>query len=144
PRLFSATDAEREAERLAQAGARHLFLGDVDYPPLLAETEFAPPVLTIIGDPGLARKPTIAMVGARNASAAACRFARSLAQDLGASGVVVVSGLSRGIDMAEHGGSLSSGTSAGVAGGVDRRYPPENEARQRLIAEKGLVVAEQP
>jgi DNA processing protein len=84
------------------------------------------------------------MVGARNASAAACRFARSLAQALGESGIVIVSGLARGIDSAVHDGALDTGTIAVVAGGIDIVYPPENEARQQAIAERGLVVSEQP
>ncbi|HEX9966239.1 MAG TPA: DNA-processing protein DprA, partial [Allosphingosinicella sp.] len=88
--------------------------------------------------------PAVAMVGARNASAAACRFARSLAQALGAAGMVVVSGLARGIDSAAHDGSLETGTIAVVAGGVDIYYPPENEGRQRSIGERGLIVSEQP
>ena len=71
----------------------------------------------------------IAMVGARNASAAACRFARGLAHELGQRDLVVVSGLARGIDSAAHDGSLDSGTIAVVAGGVDVFYPPENQAR---------------
>ena len=71
------------------------------------------------------------MVGARNASAAACRFARELAHDLGAAGLVVVSGLARGIDSAAHDGALDSGTIGVIAGGIDIFYPPENEARQR-------------
>ena len=71
----------------------------------------------------------VAIVGARNASAAACRFAHGLAHDLGQEGVVVVSGLARGIDSAAHDGSLESGTVAVIAGGIDIIYPPENEAR---------------
>ena len=84
------------------------------------------------------------MVGARNASAAACRFARLLAQSLGEAGVTIVSGLARGIDTAAHDGSLPTGTIAVLAGGIDVAYPPENEPRQRDIAERGLLVAEQP
>jgi DNA processing protein len=57
---------------------------------------------------------------------------------------VIVSGLARGIDSAAHDGALDTGTIAVVAGGVDIYYPPENEARQRAIAERGLVVSEQP
>ena len=86
----------------------------------------------------------IAIVGARNASAAACRFARILAQGLGAAGQVVVSGLARGIDSAAHDGALETGTIAVIAGGIDVAYPPENEERQAAIAETGLLVAEQP
>ena len=84
------------------------------------------------------------MVGARNASAAACRFARQLALELGDAGAVIVSGLARGIDTAAHDGALGTGTIAVIAGGIDVVYPPENEARQRAIAERGLLLAEQP
>jgi DNA processing protein len=96
------------------------------------------------GQLGLLEKPAIGMVGARNASAAACRFARQLAQSLGEAGAVVVSGLARGIDTAAHDGALQSGTIAVIAGGIDIFYPPENETRQRAIAERGLLIAEQP
>jgi DNA processing protein len=100
--------------------------------------------LIVKGHATLLDKPAIAMVGARNASAAACRFARQLAHDLGQAGVAVVSGLARGIDTAVHDGSMESGTVAVIAGGIDIFYPPENEERQRAIAERGLLVAEQP
>jgi DNA processing protein len=84
------------------------------------------------------------MVGARNASAAACRFARTLAQDLGQRGAVVVSGLARGIDTAAHQGSIGSGTIAVIACGIDIAFPPENEALQEQVANEGLLVTEHP
>lgn len=144
PRLAAKADAEREIERVEALGARHLFLGQGGYPALLAELETAPPALIVKGDTALLDKPEIAIVGARNASAAACRFARQLAFDLGAAGMVVVSGLARGIDSAAHDGALETGTVAVIAGGIDVAYPPENEERQLGIAERGLLVAEQP
>jgi DNA processing protein len=144
PRLASKAEVEREIEQAAKLGARHLFLGQGLYPPLLAELETAPPALIVKGDLALLDKMSVAMVGARNASAAACRFARTLAQNLGAAGTVVVSGLARGIDSAAHDGALDTGTIAVIAGGIDVAYPPENEARQQAIAERGLLVAEQP
>jgi DNA processing protein len=144
PRLVSRAAIEREIEQVAAMGARYLFLGQGLYPPLLAELETAPPALIVKGHPTLLDRPAVAMVGARNASAAACRFARTLAQALGESGTVIVSGLARGIDSAAHDGALETGTIAVVAGGVDIFYPPENEARQREIAERGLLVSEQP
>ncbi|CAA9523117.1 MAG: Rossmann fold nucleotide-binding protein Smf possibly involved in DNA uptake [uncultured Sphingosinicella sp.] len=144
PRLASRASVEREIEQVARLGARYLFLGQGLYPPLLAEIETAPPALIVKGHVTLLEKPAIAMVGARNASAAACRFARMLAQDVGAAGTVIVSGLARGIDTAAHDGSLESGTIGVIAGGIDIFYPPENEERQRAIAERGLLVAEQP
>ena len=144
PKLASRAGAEREVERVDALGARHLFLGQGLYPPLLAELEAAPPALVVKGQLSLLSKPMIAIVGARNASAAACRFARHLAQGLGEAGVTVVSGLARGIDTAAHDGSIGTGTIAVVAGGIDIFYPPENEERQRAISERGLLVAEQP
>ena len=86
----------------------------------------------------------MAIVGARNASAAACRFARGLAYDLGQQDLVVVSGLARGIDSAAHDGALDSGTIAVIAGGIDVVYPPENAERQKALGERGLVLAEMP
>ena len=126
PRLASRSAIEREIEQVERIGARYLFLGQGLYPPLLAELETAPPALIVKGHPSLLDRPALAMVGARNASAAACRFARSLAQALGEAGTVVVSGLARGIDTAAHDGSLETGTVAVVAGGIDIVYPPEN------------------
>lgn len=143
-KLASATEVEREIEEIARRGARYLFRDDETYPVLLAEIDSAPAVLIVSGDAALLGKPMVAMVGARNASAAACRFARMLARDLGEAGAVVVSGLARGIDTAAHDGSLETGTVAVIAGGIDIFYPPENEDRQRAIAERGLLVAEQP
>jgi DNA processing protein len=110
---------------------------------LLAELETAPPALIVKGHLSLFDKPAVAIVGARNASAAACRYARILARQLGEADTVVVSGLARGIDSAAHDGSLETGTIAVVAGGIDIVYPPENEARQQAIASQGLLVAEQ-
>ncbi len=119
-------------------------MGDADYPFLLDQMEGAPPALIFRGDVTLAARECVAMVGARNASAAACRFARTLAQDLGQRGVVVVSGLARGIDTAAHQGSIGSGTIAVIACGIDIAFPPENEALQEQLAEQGLLVTEHP
>ncbi len=144
PRLAPASAVEAEMAAVERAGARYLFLGQGLYPPLLAELETAPPALIARGDLSLLEKSPVAMVGARNASAAACRFARLLAHDLGGEGIAVVSGLARGIDTAAHDGAMETGTIAVIAGGIDVFYPPENEARQRAIAERGLLIAEQP
>ena len=144
PRLASVADAEREIARVEALGGRYLILGQGLYPRALAELDDAPPLLTAQGDLKLLDKPMVAIVGARNASAAACRFARQLAYDLGQRGAVVVSGLARGIDTAAHDGSIDTGTIGVIAGGLDVFYPPENEARQRAMAERALVVAEMP
>jgi len=144
PRLFERSDAEREIARVEKLGAKYLALGQGLYPRLLAEQEDAPPLLIARGNLGLLDRQAVAIVGARNASAAACRFARGLAHDLGRHDLVVVSGLARGIDSAAHDGALESGTIGVIAGGIDVFYPPENEQRQTAMYERGLVVAEMP
>ncbi len=95
-RVASAEVAEREIERVAELGARHVFSDEADYSPFLREVEGAPPVVSVRGDTAMLHRPCVAIVGARNASAVACRFARQLAADLTARGVTVVSGLARG------------------------------------------------
>lgn len=144
PRLTSVDEAERERARVEKLGARYLALGRGLYPALLAELDDAPPLLIAKGDLALLDRPCVAIVGARNASAAACRFARGLAHDLGREGLVVASGLARGIDSAAHDGALESGTIGVIAGGIDVFYPPENESRQTAMFERGLVLAEMP
>ncbi len=135
---------EREIARVEKLGGAYLFIDDADYPPLLAELDDAPAVLTWRGDPALFARTSVAMVGARNASAAACRFARQLASALAGEGVVVVSGLARGIDTAAHVGAIDGGTIGVIAGGIDVAYPPENADLQERIARHGLLIAEQP
>ena len=144
PRLVSQADAEREIARVKALGGRYLSIGQGLYPRALAELDDAPPLLTVQGDLKLLERPLVAMVGARNASAAACRFARQLAYDLGQQGITVVSGLARGIDSAAHDGSFETGTIGVIAGGLDVFYPPENQPRQEAMSERGLVIAEMP
>lgn len=134
----------RELQFAHSFGARHVFLGDEDYPHLLSHLSNAPPVMCVKGNLALLSRPAVALVGARNASAGACQFARQLGFELGQMGMSVVSGLARGIDTAAHAGSIKSGTVAVIAGGIDVVYPPENRALQDAIAERGLLIAEQP
>lgn len=136
--------AEAETRRAAGLGARHLFHGEADYPPLLAELTDPPPVLLAMGNPALAHRPLVSIVGARNASAAGRGLARDMAEALGAAGWVVASGMARGIDSAAHHGSLETGTIACVAGGIDIAYPPENAALQAAVAAAGLILSELP
>ena len=134
-----------EIAAVKRAGARYLFHDSPDYPPLLAASDGAPPILTLRGDAALAARPCVAIVGARNASAAAVKLARDFAAALADSGLAVVSGLARGIDGAAHRGALSTGATVGViASGIDVSYPPEHRDLQAEIAEKGLLLAEQP
>lgn len=140
------TRAEAEAEWTAAtaAGARALLLGAPDYPAQLALIPDPPPLLWARGDPGLADRPAVALVGARNVSALGQRLATRLAAELGAAGLVVVSGLARGIDAAAHRAALPTGTVAALAGGLDRIYPPENAGLAAEIAATGLLLGELP
>lgn len=134
----------REYDALQKMGGDIVCAGEPDYPIPLAACEDAPPVLTYIGNRKLFKRPSLAIVGARNASAAGRKFTETLAHDLGAAGQVIVSGLARGIDTSAHTGSLDTGTIAVVAGGIDIIYPPENATLYKKICAEGLVVAESP
>ncbi len=140
----SRADAEREWEETEAAGGSLLFEGQPGFPVLLAAAEGSPPILSVRGHSHILDRRGIGIVGARNASAVGSRFARTIAHDLGEAGLVVVSGLARGIDGAAHTGALATGTIAVVAGGIDIVYPPEHERLQAEIAERGLIVSEMP
>jgi DNA processing protein len=142
PVIPSASDANREFEQTEELGGRLIFMGDPDYPPLLAQLDDAPPVIGVLGDATLLAKPAIAIVGGRNASAAGLRLAETLAEDL-AVHLTVVSGLARGIDGIAHTAAMRTGrTIAAIASGLDIPYPAENTTLQRLIAERGAVITE--
>lgn len=135
---------EREYAALHKAGGILVCLPELNYPAQLTSIEDAPPVLSVLGDISLLNRPAVAVVGARNASLNAKKFAANIARDLGAYDRVVVSGLARGIDTAAHEGALETGTIAVVAGGLDIIYPPENKGLYARIAEHGLIIAESP
>ena len=142
-RITSHRQARDELAALKRTGARLLTHGERLYPDSLAAMPDAPPLISIKGNADLLRRPTVAMVGARNASGAGVRFARTLAAELGEAGFAVVSGLARGIDTAAHTGAMEFATIAVLAGGIDSVYPPENDILQSRIATQGLLVAEQ-
>jgi len=144
PRIPSPAEAEAELRAGAAIGAKLLCATEPAYPPLLAAVDPPPPVIWALGDAGLLHGRSVAIVGARNASAAGQRFARTLAHDLGEAGFTVVSGLARGIDGAAHEGALPTGTAAVLGGGPDDIYPPEHDGLYRRIADKGCVVSESP
>lgn len=144
PAPLSPAEARQELERTHARGGRLIFLGDPDYPPLLALMDDAPPCLTVCGDLALTRQRCVAMVGGRNASANGQRLAETLAADLAAT-LTIVSGLARGIDTASHHGAMHTGhTIAVIAGGIDQPYPPENADLHRRIAEAHMLVTEAP
>ena len=144
PQIAGLADVEAEMRAVEKLGARYLFVGEGLYPALLANLDTAPPALIVRGRLDLLERPTIAIVGARNASAAACRFARGLAHDLVGEGCLIVSGLARGIDTAAHQGSVDVATVGVIASGIDIAFPPENAELQDRVAREGVLIAEQP
>ena len=136
--------AEQEMARIKRDGAQLVALGETLYPPLLAEVDAPPPLLTVRGQVSLLRERAIAIVGSRNASAAGLKMAERLAHDLGRSGFVIVSGLARGIDGRAHVTALPRGTIAILAGGINTVYPPEHAALYAQMAQEGLLVTEMP
>ena len=140
--LFSAMQAEREIAATTGAGARFVAWGEADYPEPLAAIADAPPLIVVTGRDQILNKPAVAVVGARNASANGVRLTRRIAGELGEKGLIVVSGLARGIDAAAHEGSLETGTIAVTAGGIDVVYPAQNEELHRRITDSGAILTE--
>ncbi len=135
----------RELALAKERGWTLLHPGHADYPALLAEIPDPPPVLAVLGDVAALARPAVAIVGARGASPWGLDFAGRLAGDLAALGLVVVSGLARGIDGAAHRGALEAGgtTVAVIGSGLDRVYPEEHGAlAERIAASGGAVVSE--
>ncbi|MBB5519421.1 DNA-processing protein DprA [Amphiplicatus metriothermophilus] len=142
PALADRETCARELDLADELGVRIILACEPDYPRLLRPLPDRPPVLYAKGHPSLFERPAVAIIGARNASGAGRKIARDLAQGLGAEGVVVVSGLARGIDGTAHAAAIETGTIAVVAGGVDVIYPPEHEDLTLEIAARGLLVCE--
>src|SRR5438067_1894559 len=142
--ICSRADAEREIKAARAFGVRLVATGEDDYPERLAMIDDAPPLLAVRGQPAVLGKPMIAIVGARNASAAGLKFAERLARDLGEAGFAIASGLARGIDAAAHRASTKTGTVAALAGGQDCIYPPENAPLADVIAAEGALITEMP
>jgi DNA processing protein len=144
PRIYSRENAERELKAMAILGVEFVALGEAEYPARLAMIDDAPPLLAIRGNLAIFALPMVAIVGARNASAAGVRFAERLASELGQAELAIVSGLARGIDAGAHRGSLTMGTVAVLAGGHDHIYPPEHAGLAEAILEQGALVSEMP
>lgn len=144
-RIAGVQEAERELEAAHRFGARFVGIGEPDYPPALRQIEGAPPLLAMKGDLSAATRPSVGVVGSRNASISGAKFAAMIARDCGRAGYTVTSGLARGIDTAAHRASLETGTIAVLAGGLDQPYPPENVPLLDEITESaGLAVSEMP
>ncbi|CDZ27732.1 DNA-processing protein DprA [Neorhizobium galegae] len=144
-RIAGVQEAERELEAAHRFGARFVGIGEPDYPPALRQIEGAPPLLAMKGDLSAATRPSVGVVGSRNASISGAKFAAMIARDCGRAGYTVTSGLARGVDTAAHRASLETGTIAVLAGGLDQPYPPENVPLLDEITEgAGLAVSEMP
>jgi DNA processing protein len=139
-----AGEIRRELEHAERLGARYIAACEPDYPEALAAIEDAPPVIVAGRNLQLFERPTVAIVGARNASMNGRKIAAKLAIELGEAGFVVVSGLARGIDTEAHKASLAHGTIAVVAGGIDIVYPPENRDLHARIFDQHCIVTEAP
>jgi DNA processing protein len=142
-RIHPRDQAEAELAAARAIGARALFTIEPGYPAALVHAGVPPPLIYVKGRVELLARPMIAIVGSRNASAAGRAMARQLAAGLGAGGMVVVSGLARGIDGAAHEAALATGTVAVMAGGIDHVYPPEHEDLHARIGHEGCIVSEQ-
>ncbi|MDE1158986.1 MAG: DNA-processing protein DprA [Neorhizobium sp.] len=144
-RIASKEEAERELAQARRLGARFVGIGEPDYPPALRQIDGAPPLLAIRGAPETVVRPSIGVVGARNASIVGTKFAAMIARDCGRAGYTITSGLARGIDTAAHRAGIESGTIAVLAGGLDRPYPPENvDLLDAIIDGGGAAVSEMP
>ena len=143
-RLYPREAAEREIAAARSLGVCFVALGEPDYPRRLQMIDDAPPLLAVRGKFSTLDLPMVAIVGARNASAAGQRFAEKLAHDLGQAGFAIVSGLARGIDAAAHRASRATGTVAVLAGGHDRIYPAEHAGLLADLLAEGAAVSEMP
>ncbi|HZT54374.1 MAG TPA: DNA-processing protein DprA [Gaiellaceae bacterium] len=132
--------------RLAAAGYRFLPRSHPDFPPLLRAIHDPPAGLFLrgAGEPELLARPAAAVVGARACSGYGSSVTRALARELAAAGVVVVSGMARGVDAEAHRGALEGGgsTVAVLGCGIDRDYPAAHAELARRIAAEGLLVSE--
>ncbi len=145
PKIATTQSAEYELEQLDKLGARMVAVGEQDYPHLLQFIHSPPPMISMIGAIAHNDEKTIAIVGARNASASGQKLAAKIAAELGEEGYIIASGLARGIDAAAHKASLTTGTIAVYAGGLDKTYPAENlNLAEEILATGGALISEMP
>jgi DNA processing protein len=139
-------DEQRFREGLTARGVRFVGRSERAYPQLLRELHDPPPGLFLrgAGDVALLGRSAVAVVGARACSSYGSQVARLLGRELAAAGLVVISGLARGVDGEAHRGALEAGglTVAVLGCGVDRDYPAAHAQLAARICERGLVVSE--
>src|SRR5215210_7765212 len=146
-RAFSRNfDGGRFLAGLSERGLRWIERGEPAFPPLLAAIHDPPPGLFLRGggDAEVLLRAAVAIVGARSCSPYGAQVARTCARELAAAGLVVISGLARGIDGEAHRGALDAGgvTVAVLGCGIDRDYPASHRELAARICERGLIVSE--
>ncbi|GMO56384.1 MAG: DNA-processing protein DprA [Rickettsiales bacterium] len=142
--LATDDDIKAEIEETEKYGAKILTYTTTEYPQSLKAITDFPPVIIAIGNTELLSKKAIAIIGARNASANGCNFAKKIAKEVGLNNYVIVSGMATGIDTSAHWGSLETGTIAVLGGGIDNIYPKENQSLYENIRDKGCIITEIP
>lgn len=149
-RTFSRSAAQKEFELARRQNIRLLAFDDPEYPENLRAAEDAPPVIYVRGQINCLRQPlSLSIVGARNASLNGRKLASQISCELTSQGIMIVSGMARGIDTAAHKGAMfalnRSGSTVAVLGtGIDIAYPAENQKLCEQIAEQGAVISEFP
>ena len=136
-----------EAQRLAEAGASYVTPEDDDYPQRLLEIYDPPPVLWVRGNASILNRAGIAVVGTRHPTPYGAGMAEMLSRDLARRGVVILSGMARGVDTCAHKGALDAGgTTIAVWGtGIDVIYPKENKKlAEQIVQQGGALVSEFP
>ncbi len=143
-KIYSASDAAKEVAESHKFGAEIVLFNDEYYPKLLREISDPPPILMAKGCLDFLNRPSIAIVGPRNASFNGVLFAKKIARELGENDLIIVSGMARGIDAAAHEVAIAKGTVAVIAGGINHIYPKENTELYHKICRHGLVISESP
>ncbi len=137
-------DVEKEFKKAEKENIHIIAFPEAEYPPLLKQIHDPPPILYVKGNAQILRKKSIAIVGARNASANGRMLAQKFASELGDNGICIISGMARGIDTKAHEGSLATGTIAILGGGVNVIYPKENAELYERISQAGALISEAP
>ncbi len=136
--------ANKELEDCRKINAHIICFNEEQYPAILREISDPPPIITVRGNLSLMHQNIIAIVGPRNASLNGCKFAEKISYEIGLAGIIIASGMARGIDTHAHKAAINTGTIGVIAGGIDNIYPKENTALYHEVIKKGLLISENP
>lgn len=144
-KIASQSQSYEEFARLEKLGGRLICLGEPDYPEALRSADSPPPVISVLGNGKTLSRKSLAIVGSRNSSLSGVKLTRILASQIAKAEYTIVSGLARGIDTAAHEASITEGTVAVFAGGVDHIYPSQNSSlAKRILEQGGAIISEMP